>query len=205
MEPSGYKRAGDHVLLHLDQQQVLSPTRRGITLVEVLIGLVIVAVMAAVLYPALGSQLRRGQATALGNQISNLRDAITAYRQNVGRYPRTLAQLANSLGAGATDACGSTMSTNVRNAWRGPYLTQVVNGDMIVGDATIKDTLVRSPVTDAGVAAGVLRILFINVDTLTAYDVEKSFDPSIDFAAGSILWSSAGLDTLKFQLLIRNC
>lgn len=184
---------------------MLTAKRRAITLVEVLIGLVIIAVMAAVLYPALGSQLRRGQATALGNQISNLRDAITAYRQNVGRYPRTLSQLANTLVAGATDACGANLSAGLRNNWRGPYLTQVVNGDMIVGDATVKDTLERSPATDAGVAAGVLLIRFINVDTLTAYDVEKSFDPSIDFTSGSILWSSAGLDTLKFQLLIRNC
>ena len=86
-----------------------------------------------------------------------------------------------------------------------PYLTQVVNGDMIAGDATVKDTLVRNPTTDAGTAAGALIMRFINVDTLTAYDVERAFDPTVNFSTGSILWSSAGFDTLQFQLLIRNC
>jgi prepilin-type N-terminal cleavage/methylation domain-containing protein len=179
--------------------------RRGFTLAEVLVGLAIVAILAAVLYPAIGSQLRRGQSAALGNQIGNLRDAIAAYRQNVGRYPRTLSQLSNALGASATDACANTMPPPVRNAWRGPYLTQAVSGDIVVGDATVKDTLVRSPATDAGTAPGTLIIRFINVDSLIAFDVEKNFDPAIDYASGSILWSSAGLDTLKFQILIRNC
>jgi prepilin-type N-terminal cleavage/methylation domain-containing protein len=180
---------------------------RGITLVEVLAAVLIVAVLAAATYPTIAAQWRRGQSTALGGQLSNLRDAIAAYRQNVQRYPRTILQLNNALGATATDACAATMTAPIRNNWRGPYLTRGVTGELTIGDFTVKDTLIRVPTTDAGTAAGILQLRVIDVDQASATDVERQFDGGnpVDFTTGTVLWSANGADTLKLQILIRNC
>lgn len=186
---------------------MLEGRKSGFTLAEVLVAIFIVAVLAAALYPTIAAQFRRGQGAALGGQLANVRDAIVAYRANVARYPRTVAQLINPLGALATDACGTTMSAAIRNSWRGPYLSQATSGNLPVGDATVMDTLIRIPATDAATAPGTQQLRVINVDTLAAVDVERQFDGGnpVDFTAGSVIWSSAGADTLKFQILIRNC
>jgi len=184
---------------------VLILRRRGFTLAEVLIALAIAATMAAVLFPAMAAQLRRGQSAATASALSNLRDAIAAYRGNVSDYPRTLSQLTNALVVGATDACGNVVSAAQRAAWRGPYLTQNISGNMPVGDGTALDTLIRNPATDAGVAPGTLILRVINVDSSIAADVDMRFDGTVNFAAGTILWASTGLDTLKFNIMIRNC
>jgi prepilin-type N-terminal cleavage/methylation domain-containing protein len=186
---------------------VLRATRRGITLVEVIAAVLIVAVLAAATYPTIAAQWRRGQSTALGDQLSNLRSAILAYRENVQRYPRTLLQLTNALAASATDACAATMTAPIRSNWRGPYMSSNPTGEIKVGDFTVKDTLVRVPTTDAGTAAGILQLRVIEVDQVSATDVERQFDGGnpVDFTAGNVLWTSNGVDTLKLQILIRNC
>lgn len=180
--------------------------RRGVSLVEVLAALIIIAILAAAVYPTIAAQWRRGQGAALGSQLANLRDAIVAYRNNVARYPRTVLQLVNPLGVLATDACGNTLTVPLRNAWRGPYLSQAISTELPVGDATVKDTFVRVPATDVATAPGLLQVRVINVDTLAAVDVERQFDGEpVNFSAGAVVWSTAGLDTLKFQILLRNC
>jgi prepilin-type N-terminal cleavage/methylation domain-containing protein len=179
--------------------------RAGFTLAEALITLAIIATMAAVLYPAMSSQLRRGQSAATASALTNLRDAIVAYRGNVSDYPRTLSLLTNAPIAGATDACGNVISAAQRNAWRGPYLTQNISGSMTIGDGTALDTLIRTPATDAATAPGTLAIRVINVDSTVAVDVDRQFDGTVDLTSGAVLWNSTGLDTLKFIISIRNC
>jgi prepilin-type N-terminal cleavage/methylation domain-containing protein len=183
----------------------LLTSRRGLTLAEVLIALAIVATVAAVLIPAVTSQLRRGQSASTASSLANFRDAIVAYRSNVLDYPRTLSQLTNALTVTATDACANVLSAAQRNAWRGPYMTQNVSGNVTVGDATLLDTLIRNPATDAGTPPGTLILRAINVDSAVAADIDLQFDGTLNFAAGTILWSNAGLDTLKFNIVIRNC
>ena len=179
--------------------------RYGLTLAEMLIALAIVATLAAVLYPAMSSQLRRGQSAATASALSNLRDAIVAYRANVVDYPRTLSLLTNAPVAGATDACGNVLSAAQRAAWRGPYLSQNISGSTTIGDATGLDTLVRTPATDAAAAPGILTLRLVNVDSSVAVDVDRQFDGTVDLTAGAVTWSSTGLDTLKFNIVIRNC
>jgi prepilin-type N-terminal cleavage/methylation domain-containing protein len=179
--------------------------RRGFTLAEALIALAIIATMAAVLGPSMVSQLRRGQSTATANALANLRDALVAYRGNVADYPRTLSLLTNAPIAGATDACGNVISAAQRNAWRGPYLTQNISGSMVIGDGTALDTLIRTPATDAATAPGILTIRIINVDSTVAVEIDRQFDSTVDLTAGVTTWTTNGLDTLKFNISIRNC
>lgn len=180
--------------------------RRGLSLIEVLASLFIIGILAAAIYPTIAAQWRRGQGAALGGQLANIRDAVVAYRGNVARYPRTVLQLVNPLGVLATDACGATMTAPIRNSWRGPYLSQAISSEIPIGTATVKDTFIRVPATDAATAPGLLQVRVINVDSIAAADVERQFDGEpINYGAGSVLWTTAGADTLTFQILIRNC
>jgi prepilin-type N-terminal cleavage/methylation domain-containing protein len=180
----------------------------GLSLVEILIVLVIVAAFAAVIYPSVATQLRRGQATALGNQLGNLRDAIANYRQNVGRYPNVLTLLTTQPVNGDDDSCGANLPTAGAagiTQWRGPYLTQNVSGNFPVGDATMQNAIVRVPATTATTQVGVLQIQAINVDATVAADLEQQFDGNNNLAAGTIRWIAASGGTLTFEIPIRGC
>jgi prepilin-type N-terminal cleavage/methylation domain-containing protein len=179
----------------------MTARRMGMTIVEVLIALAILAILAAVVLPTTAGQLRDGHATALANQLANLREAIGNYRQNVGAYPRFLTQLTTQPVAGDDDACAANLSNGELNAWRGPYLNQNVVGDLPVGNAIIVSLLTRVP---AGTAA-LLQIRAARVESDIASQLELQFDGNANFATGSVLWTAAGDDTLTFQIPIRGC
>lgn len=170
------------------------------TIVEVLIALAIVAILAAVVLPTTAGQLRDGHATALANQLANLREAIGNYRQNVGAYPISLTQLTTQP-VGGTDACGTPLSNGEINAWRGPYINQNIVGNLPVGDAIVVAALARAT---AGTAV-LLQIRAGRVENDIANDLEERFDGNANFGTGTILWTASGDDTLTFQIPIRGC
>jgi prepilin-type N-terminal cleavage/methylation domain-containing protein len=174
--------------------------RRAVTLVELLIGLAIIATLAAVLYPSVAVQLRRGQATALANQLDNLRQALASFDQNVTEYPRLLTQLTVTPAVGDDDSCGNDLSLTQRNSWRGPYLTQNIVGNIIVGDVTIANTMVRF---DLGGTQGLLQIFATGVQPTIATDLEAQFDGNANFATGTIVYD--GANQLTFQIPVRGC
>jgi type II secretory pathway pseudopilin PulG len=170
------------------------------TIVEILIGLAILAIIAAVVLPTTAGQLRQGHAAALANQLANLREAIGNYRQNVGAYPISLAQL-TAQPVGGADACGTALSNAEVNAWRGPYINQHIAGNMPVGNAVVVAALTRAP---SG-SIGQLQIRAARVENDIATDLEEQFDGNGNFATGTVLWTAAGDDTLTFQIPIRGC
>ncbi|MEX2154823.1 MAG: prepilin-type N-terminal cleavage/methylation domain-containing protein [Gemmatimonadaceae bacterium] len=185
------------------------PVRRGrgaFTLVEILIGLVIIAVMAAVLVPAVGGRLRQSQASAIGDQISNLTKAIAAYRTNVLRYPRNLDLLTNVPVAGVSqDICSNAMVAANVNLWRGPYMDRPISGDFPIGDATVVNLMARA---DPAATAVSNLILSINlVDTVAAVALEAQYDGNANFTTGAIrwTWTNPNVGTLQYYMPIRNC
>jgi prepilin-type N-terminal cleavage/methylation domain-containing protein len=182
----------------------MQQSRRGLTLVELLAVMAILAALGAVLYPAVAVQIRKGQSTAIADQLNNLRTVISNYRANVTQYPTVLTQLTQQPLAGATDLCGVALSAGELSAWRGPYLAQNIVGDMPVGDATVMNDIVRTPLTNAATRPGILQIKVVNVDSSAAVDLEAQFDGNDNFTTGTILWTTVG-DTLTFQMPIRDC
>ena len=177
--------------------------RRAFSLAEILVALALIAVVAAVVYPSVAGQLRSGQSAALGNQLDNLRQAITNYRQNVQRLPNNLAELSTAPLATDLDACGTVLGAN--NAlWRGPYINRIIVGNLPVGDAIILTALTRIPATGA-TTPGLLQITVAGVSQNNATDLEQEFDGNADFTGGTIQWTSLGVDTLKFLIPIRGC
>jgi general secretion pathway protein G len=80
----------------------------GFTLIELLVVMAILGMLAALVGPALFSNLGKGQQTTAASQISNLESALDSYRLDVGRYPESLE--------------GLVENDTGRDAWDGPYL-----------------------------------------------------------------------------------
>jgi len=61
--------------------------RKGMTLVEILLVISIIAILAGILLPVIASVRRQGQVTATVLEIQNLKNAIEQYKNKFGDYP----------------------------------------------------------------------------------------------------------------------
>ena len=91
---------------------------RGFTLLELLVVMVIIGLLAAYVAPRYFSQVGRSEVRSAQAQISALRNALDAYRLDVGSYPTT------EQGLGA-------LTARPQNAtrWNGPYLQRSAPAD----------------------------------------------------------------------------
>lgn len=102
--------------------------RRGLTLPEVLVTLAIVAIIAAVLVPALASQIAKGDAGRVSEDLKAVQSGVNAFAADVRRYPRSINQLANVINT-TTDldlVVGTSYTLDHVSAWRGPYFVRDV-------------------------------------------------------------------------------
>ena len=81
---------------------------KGFTLIELLVVLAILGMLAALVGPAIFSNLGKGQRATAASQVSNLETALDTYLLEIGRYPETLE--------------GLVENDTGRDTWNGPYL-----------------------------------------------------------------------------------
>ncbi len=87
--------------------------RRGFTLMELLLVLVILGVLAALVVPKFTNRTQQARETAAKTDVSTIQGALDAFEIDTGRYPTTEEGLGALL----------TAPANVEG-WRGPYLTR---------------------------------------------------------------------------------
>ncbi|MGH7972382.1 MAG: type II secretion system major pseudopilin GspG [Limisphaerales bacterium] len=88
--------------------------RRGFTLVEMLLVLVILATLAAIVYPKVMGRSEQARETAAKTQIANFKTALDAFEVDTGYYPKGRNGLLDLLQQ-PRDATG----------WHGPYLESI--------------------------------------------------------------------------------
>jgi general secretion pathway protein G len=96
-------------------------SRRGLTLIEILVVVVVLAVLATLVAPNVFRHIGTARATTAKTQIEMLGAALDAYRLDNGRYPTTEQGLAALWQAPALEP----RAVN----WRGPYLRKAVPAD----------------------------------------------------------------------------
>ena len=96
----------------------LKTSKKGFTLVEILVVLVIIGLIASLVGPRLFPKLGKGKQSAAKAQIELLGQALDQFRLDVGRYPTTQEGLnALMVNPGGIDQ------------WEGPYLKKELPKD----------------------------------------------------------------------------
>jgi prepilin-type N-terminal cleavage/methylation domain-containing protein len=111
--------------------------RSGFTLPEILVTVTVIAVLAAVVVPAVTQYANKGDAPSAKSDVLQISGAITGFASDVRYYPGSLAQLTSVITTSQTDASGAhTYSASDVNKWKGPYTPATLNASgyaMIAG------------------------------------------------------------------------
>jgi general secretion pathway protein G len=89
-------------------------TRRGFTLVEMLLVLVILATLAAIVYPKVANRSEQARVTAAQTQIANFKTALDAFEVDTGHYPK-----------GRNGLADLVQQPRESTGWHGPYLDNI--------------------------------------------------------------------------------
>lgn len=181
--------------------------RPGFSLAEILVAIAIIALLLAVIVPTVTSRIRDGQGSAIARTVSSLRDGLLEYRADVRRYPTHLRYLSAAPGS-ATDICGQAVPASFLANWKGPYVNRAIGTTGIkVDEATVLDSIVRTPTTFTATTTGVLAIRVEEVDSAVARLIERDHDVAADFTAGTIRWTNVanGVGILQLVVPVRGC
>jgi prepilin-type N-terminal cleavage/methylation domain-containing protein len=98
-------------------------TRRGFTLPEVLVTVTIVAVLAAVMVPAVLNQVSKGDVPSVSQDLAGIRTGITTFAADTRRFPARLSDMGGSaLASALTDINAAAYGADTVS-YHGPYLT----------------------------------------------------------------------------------
>lgn len=176
--------------------------RRGFSLAELLVGMAIIALLAAVLIPAVAGQISKSDATRTVQDISAMRTGIEQFVADVRRYPGKLSHLTNPISNTQRDVNGVLYPNTLVARWKGPYVardTSAGSTGFITGyGAVAQDSLVRLTY-QAGVNYVTIRIAGITQADFDRLDVD--IDGAASATSGVLRWVTGGasnVDTVKF-------
>ncbi len=113
--------------------------KKGFTLMEIMVVIIVIAVLASVAGPMIGSITDQGRASATKSKLSSLKSALLAYQQDVGRMPYvgkvgcissynaekllcTSCEDLNVLVSDSNSGFGSNVPNRYAKKWKGPYM-----------------------------------------------------------------------------------
>lgn len=91
--------------------------RKGFTLIEILVVMVMIAMLAALVGPRLFPKLGKGKQSAAKAQIELLEQGLDQFRLDTGRYPTT------------QESLGVLVTSSNSEKWDGPYLKKGLPND----------------------------------------------------------------------------
>lgn len=170
----------------------------GFTLAEVLVTIAIIAIMAAVLLPALNNQLSKGDTSRIASDLTNLQSGVQAFFSDIRQYPDSTNQLVNPLTASSTDIQGAVFQPTAISAWKGPYVSRDVLSNT-GGRATFTSALSKTATS----STNFLTVTISPISTAQFANIEATLDEgtssSTSSTAGVVRYNSAS-STLSYLL-----
>jgi general secretion pathway protein G len=102
----------------MNQQRRRRPAQRGITLIEMLVVMTIIALFAALVGPSMLKKVDVAKTTQAKAQVNSFMTALGSYKMDTGTYPTTEQGLA-----------ALRLKPAEANQWAGPYLPKDVPSD----------------------------------------------------------------------------
>lgn len=171
-------------------------SRAGFTLPEVLVTVAIVAILAAVVVPAVTNQISKGETGSVAAAVTSFSTGVTTFVTDVRRYPGTLRQLTQKITTTDKDIGARPYGTTDVALWKGPYtstVSQTAGDSLAIGlNAFALDTL-QDTVVDG---RNFLAVHIATSDTAVADKLDVLFDRGDGGASGSLRYVIAG-DTVK--------
>jgi prepilin-type N-terminal cleavage/methylation domain-containing protein len=175
-------------------------SRAGFTLPEVLVTVAIVAILAAVVVPAVTNQISKGETGSVASAVTSYSTAVTAFVTDVRRYPGALSQLTNKIATTDNDVTGRPYSTSDVALWKGPYtstVTHAVRDSIPIGlNAFAVDSL-----RDTTISGRTFTQMYIATgDTAVANKLDVLFDRGDSGDKGSLRYTVDGVapgDTVR--------
>src|SRR3954469_812237 len=187
--------------------------KRGFSLGEILVAVAIMAVVAAVVVPSIGSQLNKGDVTRVGNDLVSIRSATEQFLADVRKYPTNMTQLVTKPLLTDLDILGAPFGANPVARWRGPYMSKDVTGASATGFGATMVTVFRTcdATTNTNTTCSTptgqkyLTIAVPGISQAEAFQIDSSMDDGA-LTTGSIRWIVKGAggsdkDTLRYLAL----
>lgn len=181
--------------------------KTGFSLTEILVSLAIIAIMGAVLLPAVNSQLGKSAAARAATDLTAIQVGVQSFMGDVHRVPKNTAQLITKITTSESDlgnpntvppATSAAFPDYLVANWRGPYLNREVVGASRVGN--IQDNF---SVTTVG-SSYYLTVTMTNVALQDFAQIEAMLDEGTDAAAsmtsGTVRYSNGTLSFLAVPL-----
>jgi prepilin-type N-terminal cleavage/methylation domain-containing protein len=180
----------------------LAVTRRrrsGFTLAELLVTMAIMAVLAAVLIPAVAGNIGKSDAARAMNDLTSIRTGLEQFVSDVHRYPSKVSHLTNQVLSTAKDVNLAAYGVGLAGRWKGPYLARdTLGGGLQTGfGAIVLDTLTRVLITAGGTNYVTVLIAGINQTDFNRMDIEM--DGTVSATTGNLRWvTGTTVDTVKY-------
>ncbi|HJQ20328.1 MAG TPA: prepilin-type N-terminal cleavage/methylation domain-containing protein [Gemmatimonadaceae bacterium] len=167
-------------------------SRVGFTLPEVLVTVAIVAILAAVVVPAVTNQISKGETGSVASAVTSYATGVTAFVTDVRRYPGALSQLTNKIATSEKDVTGRVYGNSEVAQWKGPYTSTVTftaNDSIPIGlNAFAVDSL-----RDTTIGGRAFTSMYIATsDTAVANKLDVLFDRGDGATNGSLRFTVGG-------------
>lgn len=159
-------------------------SRRGFTLPEVLVTVTIIAVLAAVVVPAVVQNVKKGDTPAYLSDANAVKTAITAFASDVRQFPKQLDELTGSTLAAGNDIFNTPYAST--SGYKGPYFSTTQN--LATGFTPAGYSLVRwdNVFGKPDVGASCPNMIHLKANNATSITVEQiaALDKSLDGGTG---------------------